>query len=189
MRPAKVAVETLDGRSVTFAQLNSRVNSLVASVSAVGISRGARVAILARNTPEYLEVFGLAKAGIVVVPLNWRLTSAEIAKLLAHCEAELVFVDDAHFEVASGLREGAPSVRHWVSIGAATAWAMVSASAPGYAAETVTTGGAISGYCAIGSLIIAPTPAITITADKTTAKIGRWMQNREIITASYFASG
>ena len=77
----------------------------------------------------------------------------------------------------------------WVSIGAATAWAMVSASAPGYAAETVTTGGAISGYCAIGSLIIAPTPAITIAADKTTAKIGRWMQNREIITASYFASG
>jgi hypothetical protein len=66
---------------------------------------------------------------------------------------------------------------------------MVSASAPGYAAETVTTGGAISGYCAIGSLIIAPTPAITITVDKTTAKIGRWMQNREIITASYFASG
>ena len=75
-----------------------------------------------------------------------------------------------------------------VSIGAATAWAMVSASAPGYAAETVTTGGAISGYCATGRRIIAPTPAITITADKTTAKIGRWMQNREIITASYFAS-
>ena len=40
LRPAKVAVETLDGRSVTFAQLNSRVNSLVASVSAVGISKG-----------------------------------------------------------------------------------------------------------------------------------------------------
>ena len=83
LRPAKVAVETLDGRSVTFAQLNSRVNSLVASVSTVGISKGARVAILARNMPEYLEVFGLAKAGIVVVPLNWRLTSAEIAKLRA----------------------------------------------------------------------------------------------------------
>ena len=30
LHPAKVAVETLDGRSVTFAQLNSRVNSLVA---------------------------------------------------------------------------------------------------------------------------------------------------------------
>ena len=119
LHPAKVAVETLDGRSVTFAHLNSRVNSLVASVSTVGISKGARVAILARNMPEYLEVFGLAKAGIVVVPLNWRLTSAEIAKLLTHCEAELVFVDDAHLELASGLRAGAPSVRHWVSIGAA----------------------------------------------------------------------
>src|SRR3984893_4253203 len=72
------------------------------------------------------------------------------------------------------------------SIGAATAWAIISASAPGYAAETVTTGGAISGYCATGSLIIAPTPAITITVDKTTAKIGRWMQNREIIYSLLF---
>ena len=53
--PAKVAVETLDGRSVTFAQLNSRVNSLVASVSTVGISKGARVAILARNKPVELN--------------------------------------------------------------------------------------------------------------------------------------
>src|SRR4029077_10789933 len=75
-----------------------------------------------------------------------------------------------------------------VSMGAATAWAIVSASAPGYEVDTVTTGGEISGYCAIGRLIIAPSPAITMTRERTIAKIGRWIQNREIKAAFYFFS-
>src|SRR3972149_10307694 len=46
-------------------------------------------------------------------------------------------------------------------------------------ARTVTTGGAISGYCAIGSTRPAARPASTMNIDSTTAKIGRSMKNLE----------
>ena len=55
-------------------------------------------------------------------------------------------------------------------------------------ARTVTTGGAISGYCAIGSTRIAARPAITMKIESTAAKIGRSMKKREIMRASHFFS-
>ncbi len=68
----------------------------------------------------------------------------------------------------------------WVSIGAATACATVAASAPGKLADTVTVGGAIGGYCSMGSPTRAARPASVTTIDRTLAKIGRRMQKSEI---------
>src|SRR5688572_4626337 len=72
----------------------------------------------------------------------------------------------------------------WFSRGAATVCSSVAAEAPGYTARTVTTGGAISGYWAIGSTRIAARPAITMKIESTAAKIGRSMKKREIMIAS-----
>src|SRR2546427_10611192 len=74
----------------------------------------------------------------------------------------------------------------WFSSGAATVCSSVSAEAPGYTACTVTTGGAISGYCAIGRLRIAARPAITMKTERTAAKMGRSMKRRENIVGSLF---
>src|SRR5262245_48422238 len=65
------------------------------------------------------------------------------------------------------------------SIGAATVSATTCALAPGYEAETSTVGGAISGYCASGSVKRAMVPPSTITIDSTDAKIGRLMKKLE----------
>src|SRR5436309_3492761 len=65
------------------------------------------------------------------------------------------------------------------SSGAATVCSMTSALAPGYTATTLTTGGAISGYWAIGSVRIADRPAMTKKIDSTAAKMGRSMKKRE----------
>src|ERR1043165_2704483 len=67
------------------------------------------------------------------------------------------------------------------SSGDATVCSIVCADAPGYTACTVTTGGAISGYCAIGSERIAARPASTRNSEITTAKIGRSMKKRDSI--------
>src|SRR5881275_3588212 len=69
------------------------------------------------------------------------------------------------------------------SIGEATVSSSVSAEAPGYTACTVTTGGAISGYCAIGSERIEASPARTMKVEMTAAKRGRSMKNRENMDA------
>ena len=54
-------------------------------------------------------------------------------------------------------------------------------------AVTVTTGGAISGYCAIGRFRIAARPAMTIKTERTAAKIGRSMKNLENMARAYLA--
>src|SRR3954447_12187782 len=66
------------------------------------------------------------------------------------------------------------------SSGATTVLATTSALAPGYCPLTRTTGGAISGYCAIGSRVTATAPTMTNTADRTAAKIGRSMKKCEM---------
>src|SRR6185436_7522504 len=70
------------------------------------------------------------------------------------------------------------------SSGAATVCSSTSADAPGYTACTVTTGGAISGYCAIGSERIAARPASTKNTEITAAKIGRSMKNLESMSVA-----
>src|SRR3984893_4616650 len=65
------------------------------------------------------------------------------------------------------------------SSGATTVAATTSALAPGYWPLTLTTGGAISGYWAIGSLPTATAPTMTKTIEITAAKIGRSMKKWE----------
>src|SRR5438046_5824329 len=70
------------------------------------------------------------------------------------------------------------------SIGAATVSATTFALAPGYVAEMLTVGGTTSGYCAIGSCCRATRPMITMTIERTVAKIGRSTKKRANISSS-----
>lgn len=80
--PAKEAV--VDGpRRLTYAQLNQRVNRLCGALSGLGLKRGDRLGMLAYNCLEFVEVImATAKLGLVLVPLNWRLTAAELGFIL-----------------------------------------------------------------------------------------------------------
>ena len=73
------AVAVIDGdRTLTFAALDERASRLGQLLLGAGLPPGDRVAVLLGNRLEYLEVAaGIAKAGLVMVPLNPRLTPAE----------------------------------------------------------------------------------------------------------------
>ena len=65
--------------TLTWAQCDERANRLGSSLLALGMQRGDRVAVCARNCIEWPEiVFGLAKAGLVLVPINTRLAHDEV---------------------------------------------------------------------------------------------------------------
>ena len=64
-------------------------------------------------------------------------------------------------------------------MGTPTVRATVSASAPGYEADTLTVGGVMSGNCATGSEFIVSRPAITMSMASTVANIGLSMKNFE----------
>ncbi len=68
---------------LTFRQLNDRANQLVNSLVNAGLQKGERVGLLLMNSAEFMEAyFALAKAGAVVVPLNWRLVPDELEFIL-----------------------------------------------------------------------------------------------------------
>jgi acyl-CoA synthetase (AMP-forming)/AMP-acid ligase II len=76
---------------LTYAQLNGRANKLANAALALGLRRGDRVALLLRNSVEYYDAyFGLAKLGILLCGINWRLAAPEVAYILANSGARLL---------------------------------------------------------------------------------------------------
>ena len=68
-------------RTLTFSQWNERSNRLANALLGLGLARGDRVALLAYNRVEWLELYvALAKAGLVAVPINFRLVAQEVAE-------------------------------------------------------------------------------------------------------------
>jgi len=76
--PTRTAV--VDGsRSLSYAELDERSNRLAHALLGYGLVRGDRVAVLARNCLEYVEIeLAAAKTGIIVAALNWRLGDREL---------------------------------------------------------------------------------------------------------------
>ncbi|MFI8975231.1 long-chain-fatty-acid--CoA ligase [Nocardia asteroides] len=91
--PDRVALRFGDSTS-TFAELDARANQVGRALLEIGISAGERVAYVGRNLPEFFELlFGCAKIGAVLAPLNWRLTASDIAELVADAGARVVLTD------------------------------------------------------------------------------------------------
>ncbi len=116
----KAAFRTADGiTTVSFALFNARVNRLNAALAGLGVQKGARVAILSRNRHEYVEALGVAKTGLIGVPLNWRLSVGEIRALLLLSRPQVVIVEACFVAVVEALRAELPFVRLFAVIGSA----------------------------------------------------------------------
>jgi len=86
----------VDGdRRLTYAELQQRVQAFGAALQRAGVAPGDRVAILARNSLLTLEAhFAVPLIGAVLVMLNTRLQSAELATILNHSGAKVLLGDD-----------------------------------------------------------------------------------------------
>jgi long-chain acyl-CoA synthetase len=95
----KLAVIDLGGESerrVTFAALDRMAMAVARGLRARGYAWGDRIAILSANRSEYLAAYyGIMRAGLVAVPVNYRFPAATIAFILRDCGARLVFCDPA----------------------------------------------------------------------------------------------
>lgn len=101
--PDKVAI-IFEGRSWTYRQLNSRVNRLAGVLLSMGLKKNDKVAILAKNGNEYLEsYYALAKLGIWMIPINYRLQPPEIAVRLTHSDARAIILGPEYVEKFMGL--------------------------------------------------------------------------------------
>jgi fatty-acyl-CoA synthase len=98
--PARVAID-YDGREVTYAELDRRSDALASALLERGLRRGDRVATLTGNSPEHVIVFfACAKAGLMLLPLNWRLAAAELRFQLEDAEPSVFLVEEEHRALA-----------------------------------------------------------------------------------------
>ena len=94
LTPAKLAVRD-SRRSLSYAQWHARTQRLANGLLGLGLAKGDRVALLAYNCAEWMEIYaGLSAAGLVAVPINFRLTPPEIAYIVQHSEARAVIAQD-----------------------------------------------------------------------------------------------
>ena len=104
--PTKTAIRG-PGLDRSWAETADRVARIAGGLLALGLKPGDRFAVLGQNSPEYLElVYGAAWAGLVIVPLNHRLSIPEIANILADSGARALAHDLAHAPAASTLVAG-----------------------------------------------------------------------------------
>jgi long-chain acyl-CoA synthetase len=69
---------------LSFSELEKRVKGIAASLSTHGFNAGDRLALLLPNSPEYIElVYACSWFGVIAVPINTRLSLAEIDRVLA----------------------------------------------------------------------------------------------------------
>lgn len=110
--PDRPAV-TFAGRTTTFRELDARVNALAAGWEDLGVDTGDRVVVWMHNRPEFLEtMLACWKRGIVVVPVNARLTPADVAFHAEDCEAKAL----VHGPDFAGVAGEVP-VKHRVGVG------------------------------------------------------------------------
>jgi acyl-CoA synthetase (AMP-forming)/AMP-acid ligase II len=96
LHPGDPAVQH-GGETVTFGELNERVNRAADILRDLGVARGDRVAVLSENRPEYLELeLACAKLGAILACQNWRQAPPELAHCIALAAPKVVIVSERH---------------------------------------------------------------------------------------------
>ncbi|MBE4909272.1 long-chain fatty acid--CoA ligase [Bacillus luteolus] len=90
---ATAIVEGEAGTRWTYGQLNTRALNLATYLMSIGVKKGDRIALLSPNHIGYFDFFfACMKLGAIFVPLNWRLSKAEISFILTDCTPTIVAV-------------------------------------------------------------------------------------------------
>ena len=86
-----------EGRTRTWGELDESSSALAGGlVAKLGVKPGDHVAILDKNTDDYIELlYALDKAGAIATPVNWRLTGEEVAKVVGDAEAVAIVAGEA----------------------------------------------------------------------------------------------
>ena len=84
---------------LTYGEMDRRAAQVAGALRDLGVERGDRVAVNLKNRNEFLEVlFGAARLGAILVPLNYRFAAGEIAFVLGDCGAKAVVAQAATYE-------------------------------------------------------------------------------------------
>ena len=100
-----------ESRRFTYPETEARTNRLANALLGLGLNKGAKVAVLLENCIEFIEIYiAGAKAGLVIVPVNFRHVADEIVYIADNAEAEALIVHDQWCEMIDGIRAKLPRI-------------------------------------------------------------------------------
>ncbi len=104
LAPARTAiVDRSRDRRISYAELDALTRRWAAVLHGMAVTQGDRVAVLSGTRAElFALLFACSRLGAVLVPLNWRLTSRELAPMLANARPRALFTEGALRETAEG---------------------------------------------------------------------------------------
>src|ERR1700754_422325 len=112
--PDRIAFICGDER-VTYAEFDRRVDRAANALSAAGVDRGDRVAILDKNSVEYVEqLFAAARIGAAQVPVNYRLSADEVAYVVNDAKAPVFLVGHEFVPLLDAIADRLEHTRHLV---------------------------------------------------------------------------
>jgi indoleacetate---CoA ligase len=132
--PNKAAIRSAD-EDLDYAALAARIRQACGRLAALGIGEGDVVAFLGFNHPQMLALlFACARLRAILLPLNWRLTATEHARVLADAKPRLVLATPDFLGHARALRSGLPMAQWLALAGAPAGWRNWTGIAPAAAA-------------------------------------------------------
>ncbi|VWX61722.1 Acyl-CoA synthetase (AMP-forming)/AMP-acid ligase II [Burkholderiales bacterium 8X] len=80
----------------TYADLEGRVEKVASALQAAGTRSGDRIAVFMGNRPEFIALLhAIWRVGAIAVPIGERQSRADVARLVAHSSASLLFHESA----------------------------------------------------------------------------------------------
>ncbi len=102
-RGGRVAFD-FEGRRTSYVEFDRHTNQVANGLIGLGLKPQDRIAYLGKNSDAYFEIlFGAAKAGAVMAPINWRLAPPEVRYIVRDAAAKVLFVGPEFLEMARGL--------------------------------------------------------------------------------------
>ena len=116
---AKAALISDDsGEHWSYAGLNKQINRIANGLLSLGISPGARIAVMLRSRPELIFCsFAIFKTGCIYVSINSRLKEKEIKHILKNSGAEILICDSSVISLIKDIRDDCKELKHIVLYG------------------------------------------------------------------------
>lgn len=117
--PDKLAVvDKSTSTSCTYGELNARVNRLATALTASGVHKGDRVAIVQHNCLQYIETFFAAmKIGAVLTAIDYRVAPRELQYMLNNSQANTLLIGENYINLISLARSVLSTVKNFICIG------------------------------------------------------------------------
>lgn len=116
VRAENVAL-VFEDRETTYGEFRVRANRIANGLRAIASTPQMRVALLDKNSDMFYEVlFGAAKAGAVLAPVNWRLAAPEVTYIVNDACAEVLFVGEDFFPIVTRILPELRTVRKVIAL-------------------------------------------------------------------------